>query len=224
MKTIVLSLGGSLIVPNNIDFLFLKKFRKSILNFIKKGNRVIIVCGGGKTCRNYDNAAKKITKISNENLDKLGIKSTKLNAELVRVIFGKYAYSKIEPNYNKKNLKFKILIGCGFLPGTSSDYDAVMWAKNYNADYIVNLTDVDYVYTKDPAKYKKAKKIESLDWNTLQKIVGLKWKAGAQFPFDPIATKIAKKLKLKLVFLNGKNIKNFENFLNNKKFKGSIIS
>ncbi len=224
MKTIVLSLGGSLIVPKNIDFLFLKKFRKSILNFIKKGNRVIIVCGGGKTCRNYDNAAKKITKISNENLDKLGIKSTKLNAELVRVIFGKYAYSKIEPNYNKKNLKFKILIGCGFLPGTSSDYDAVMWAKNYNADYIVNLTDVDYVYTKDPAKYKKAKKIESLDWNTLQKIVGLKWKAGAQFPFDPIATKIAKKLKLKLVFLNGKNIKNFENFLNNKKFKGSIIS
>ena len=224
MKTIVLSLGGSLIVPNNIDFLFLKKFRKSILNFIKKGNRVIIVCGGGKTCRNYNKAVSKITKISNKNLDKLGIKSTELNAELVRVIFEKYAYPKIEPNYNKKNLKFKILVGCGFLPGTSSDYDAVMWAKNYNADYIVNLTDVDYVYTKDPAKYKKAKKIESLDWNTLQKIVGLKWKAGAQFPFDPIATKIAKKLKLKLVFLNGKNIKNFENFLNNKKFKGSVVS
>lgn len=223
MKTVVLSLGGSLIVPNNIDFLFLKKFRKLILNFIKKGNRVIIVCGGGKTCRKYINAASKITKISNEELDRLGIKATELNAELVRVIFAKYAYPKIEPNYNKKILKFKILMSCGYLPGSSSDYDAVMWAKNYNADYVVNLTDVDYVYTKDP-KYKDAKKIEKLDWNTLQKIVGTKWKAGAQFPFDPIATKIAKKVKLKLVFLNGKNIKNFENFLNNKKFKGSIVS
>ncbi|TKJ17616.1 UMP kinase [Candidatus Woesearchaeota archaeon B3_Woes] len=223
MKTVVLSLGGSLIAPKGVDYSFLKKFRKPILDFIKKGNRVIIVCGGGKTCRKYINAASKITKISNENLDRLGIKATELNAELVRVIFAKYAYYKIEQDYHKKNLKFKILLSCGYLPGSSSDYDAVMWAKNYNADYLVNMTNVDYVYTKDP-KYKDAKKIEALDWNTLQKIVGTKWKAGSNFPFDPIATKIAKKAKLKLAFLNGKNIKNFEKFLNGKKFKGSIIS
>ncbi len=223
MKTVVLSLGGSLIVPNEIDYSFLKKFRKLILNFIKKGNRDIIVCGRGITCRKYNNSDIKITKISNENLDKLGIKATELNAELVRVIFAKYAYPKIEQDYRKKNLKFKILMSCGYLTGSSSDYDAVMWAKNYNADYIVNMTDVDYVYTKDP-KQKGAKKIEKLDWNTLQKIVGTKWKAGANFPFDPIATKIAKKAKLELIILNGKNLKNFEKFLNRKKFKGSIIS
>ncbi len=224
MKTIVLSLGGSLIVPDKIDTNFLKKFRKAIISFIKKGNRVIIVCGGGKTCRNYLNTAKNIAKISNKELDKLGIKSTELNAELLRVIFGEYAYPEIQLNYNKKNLKFKILLSCGFLPGTSSDYDAVMWAKNYNADYIANLTDVDYVYTKDPEKYKDAKKLKTLDWKTMQKIVGKKWEAGLQFPFDPIATKLAGKLNQKIAFINPKNTNNFRNFLDGKHFKGSVVS
>ena len=223
MKTVVLSLGGSLIVPDKIDINFLKKFRKAIINFVKKGNRMIIVCGGGKTCRNYLNTAKKITDISNKELDRLGIKSTELNAELLRIIFGKYAYPEIQQDYNKKNLKFKILISCGFLPGTSSDYDAVMWAKNYNADCIANLTDVDYVYTKDPGKYKDSKKLKDLDWKTMQKIVGKKWEAGLQFPFDPIATKMAAKLKQKITFINPKNINNFRNFLDGKQFKGSVV-
>ena len=223
MKTVVLSLGGSLIVPDKVDVLFLKKLRKIILDFVKKKNRVIIVCGGGKVCRDYNSSAEKIVKVSNVDLDRMGIKATELNAELVRVIFGKYAYPKVVPDYRKKNLKFKILVGCGYLPGTSSDYDAVMWGKNYNADYIVNMTNVDYIYTKDPKKFKDAKKLKELNWKDMQKIVGLKWKAGTNLPFDPIATKLAGKFNQKIAFLNGKKLKNFENFLKGKKFNGSII-
>lgn len=221
---VVLSLGGSLIVPNELDVEFLKKFKEAIIDFIRQGNKAIIVCGGGKTCRNYINAAKNISKIKNIELDKLGIKSTELNAELLRVIFGKYSYPNIEPDFKKKNLKFKILVGCGLEPGHSTDYDAVMWAKNYKAEYVVNLTDVDYVYDKSPRKYPDAKPLPKLSWKEMQKIVGNKWSAGAQFPFDPAATKMAAKLKIKIVFLNGKNIDNFKNFLNGKKFIGSVIS
>jgi len=224
MKTIVISLGGSLIVPDKIDIQFLKKFKKSILNFVKKGNKAIIVCGGGKTCRNYYKAAEKIKKISNIELDKLGIKATAINAELLRVIFGKKAYKEVVPDYNTKNLKFKILFGCGHLPGSSSDLDAVMWAKNYKADYMINLSNTNYIYTKDPNKYKDAKKLETLTWNQLQKIIGTKWVSGLNAPFDPTAIKLAKKLKLKVIFLNGRNLKNFENFLNGKEFKASVVS
>ena len=223
MKTIVLSLGGSLIVPNKIDVEYLKKFKKIILDFVKKGNKVIIVCGGGRTCRNYQNAASKVSKLSNFQLDELGIKATELNAELVRHIFGKYAPSEIIPNFNTKNIKSKIIVGCGWKPGTSSDYDAVMWAKNYKAHLVANLSNIDFVYTKDPNKFKDAKKIESMGWKEMQKIVGTKWKAGANFPFDPIATKIASKLKLKLAIFNGKNLQSLKNFLNDKKFKGTVI-
>ena len=98
-----------------------------------------------------------------------------------------------------------------------------MWAKNYKADYVINFSNTDYIYDKDPNKYKDAKKLEKLDWKSMQKLVGTKWKAGANHPFDPIATKVAKKLKLKLVFMNGRNIKNMDNFLKGKKFKGSLV-
>tara|TARA_Y100000310_G_scaffold233653_1_gene236552 strand:+ start:257 stop:931 length:675 start_codon:yes stop_codon:yes gene_type:complete len=223
MKTVVLSLGGSLIVPNEIDYVFLKKFKELILKFVKKGNKLIIVTGGGMTCRKYNSAAEKIVKVPNIELDIMGIKATELNAELVRVIFGKYAHKVVVPNFNTKNLKAKIIIGCGWKPGTSSDYDAVMWAKNYKADYVVNLTNIDYIHTKDPRYHKDAKKLEKLDWKQMQSIVGTKWNAGLNVPFDPIATKIARKLKLKVAFISGKNIKSLNDFLAGKKFKGSLV-
>jgi uridylate kinase len=222
MKTIVMSLGGSIIVPEKIDVEFLKKFRKVILNFVSKGNKVIIITGGGKTCRVYNLAAEKIVKPSHTDLDWMGIAATKLNGELIRVMFGKIAHKKIVPDYNTKGIKSKIIIGSGHLPGCSSDLDAVMWAKNYKADYVINLSDVDYIYDKNP-KLKDAKPLPELTWNQMQKLVGTKWKAGANFPFDPIATKLCKKLKLKLVFMNGRNIKNIDNFLKGKKFKGSLV-
>jgi uridylate kinase len=223
MRTIVMSLGGSIIVPDQIDVEFLKKFRKVIFNFVSKGNKVIIITGGGRTCRIYNSAAEKIVKPSDTDLDWIGIAATKLNAEFVRVIFGKYAYKEIVPDYNIKGIKSKIIIGSGHLPGSSSDLDAVMWAKNYKADYVINFSNTDYIYDKDPNKFKDAKKLEKLDWKLMQKLVGTKWKAGANFPFDPVATKLCKKLRLKLVFMNGRNIKNIDNFLKGKKFKGSIV-
>ena len=51
-KVIVISLGGSLIIPNQINYPFLKDFRK-ILENNKKKYKFVVVCGGGKTARNY---------------------------------------------------------------------------------------------------------------------------------------------------------------------------
>ena len=60
MKSVVLSLGGSMIVPDKVDTKFLKNFRKLILDFTKKGNKAAMVCGGGRTCRIYQGAAKDL--------------------------------------------------------------------------------------------------------------------------------------------------------------------
>ncbi len=61
MNTTVISLGGSIIVPDKIDVPFLKKLKTTILSHIKKGNRVVLVCGGGSVCRTYQKAATKLT-------------------------------------------------------------------------------------------------------------------------------------------------------------------
>jgi len=52
-ERIIISLGGSLLVPEGIDADFIAKFKKFIVAHIKKGYRFILVTGGGKTARRY---------------------------------------------------------------------------------------------------------------------------------------------------------------------------
>ena len=164
-KTIVLSLGGSLICPEDYDFDFLKKFKNLIEKFIKKDYKFIIICGGGKLARNFQEIASKSSKLNNEELDWLGIYATKINASIVKSIFDKYAEEFVVSNPAKK-LRFKknVLIASGWKPGWSTDYDAVLIAKNFGINEVINMSNVDSVYDKDPRKYKDAKKIERMNW------------------------------------------------------------
>lgn len=224
-NTIIISLGGSLIVPNKIDVDFLKKFRQLILDFVKKGNRVVIVTGGGKICRKYDAAVKNIfPRVNKVNLDWLGIAVTKLNAEFLRVLFSKLAYERVIGNPTQKVItNKKILFGSGWLPGSSSDKDAVLLAKTFGAKTIVNLTNVDYVYDKNPKKFKDTKPLKNITWSDFKKIVGVKWDPGANWPFDPVAAKLAQNYKLRVIVCNGRKLENFKNILLGKKFVGTMI-
>jgi uridylate kinase len=220
----VISLGGSLVVPNEINIKFLSLFKNIIEKKIKENKKFIIIVGGGKTARNYQNAAKAITKVSNEDLDWLGIHATRINAHLLLTIFRKYAHFRIIKNPKEKiNFKEKILVAAGWKPGFSTDYDAVLLAKTYGSDTIINLTNVDYVYDKDPNKFKDAKPFKEISWKDYLKLIEQKWIPGMSAPFDPIASKLAQKFKFKVIILNGKKIKNLKNYLENKKFTGTII-
>jgi len=223
METIVISLGGSLIVPSEVDVDFLKKFKQMILKSIKS-KRFIIICGGGKTCRKYQDAAGKVTELTHEDLDWLGIHATRLNAHLMRTIFREYAYPRIIKNPDEKiDLNKPLLIAAGYEPGCSTDYDAICLAKNFGVKTLINLTDMDYVYDKDPDKYKNAKPFKKMKWSEYRKISGSVWNPGLSLPFDPVAAKEAQKNNLKVAIMNGRNIANLENFLNGKKFEGTVI-
>lgn len=224
-KTIVMSVGGSIIVPDEIDVAFLKQFKKLILDFTKNGNRVILVCGGGKTCRKYQAAASEITKLSHTELDWLGIAATRLNAHFIKTIFGSLASEVIENDPGKaiKTSK-KIIISCGWDPGHSTDWDSVMIGKYMKADAVINLFDLDYVYDKNPKQFKDAIPIKEISWQKFRKeIVGYKWVPGKNVPFDPIAAGIAEEHNIEVVIMNGKNLGNLKNFLDGKKFKGTVV-
>ena len=87
MKTIIISLGGSIIVPDQIDTAFLNKFKELIEKFTLEDNRVIIITGGGKTCRRYQEALRATGNVDIEDLDWLGISTTHTNGNLVRLMF-----------------------------------------------------------------------------------------------------------------------------------------
>ena len=226
-KVIVLSLGGSLINGSsgfNIDFL--KSFKVFVLQHIKNGYRFVIVCGGGRVCREYQTAAKAVGTEKFSDLDWIGIYTTHFNASFMKILFGKLAQSEIVKT-GKDKIKWnnKILFSGGWEPGHSTDYDAVMLAKRYGAKTVVNLSNIDYVFDKDPNKFKDARKIENISWKEFRKIVGNKWVPGANAPFDPIASREAQKNKFKVVVMDGKNLTDLAKVLKGEeKIVGTIIN
>jgi uridylate kinase len=223
-KPIIISLGGSLIVPEEIDVKFLSNFKKLVLDRVKKGQRFILVTGGGKVARKYISALEKLAKPTPTEKDWLGIYNTHTNANFVRLMFGKLAHPQIVSDPTKHvNFKEKILLAGGWVPGCSTDRDAVLLAKTYGAETVINLSNIDFVYNKDPRKYKDAKKITNASWDELLKITGSKWVPGLNVPFDPTAAKLAKKFGLKVIIANGKNLQNLKNIFEEKKSFGTTI-
>lgn len=226
-NTIILSLGGSLIVPNEneIDTRFLKNFKILILKNLRRGRRFFIIAGGGKTARLYQKAASEIGELTRDDLDWLGIHSTRLNAHLIRTIFRREAHKRIitNPLNHKEPFGEKIMVAAGSKPGWSTDYVAVLLAKKYGISTIINMSNINYVFNKNPHEYKNAEAIKNISWPDFIKIVGNKWDPGLNLPFDPVASRMAEKLKLKVIILNGKNLANFNNCLNGKNFEGTVI-
>ncbi len=221
-ENVIISLGGSIVVPEKINIEFLMKFKYLILKHLPT-KKFFIIIGGGMTAREYQNAALAVSGVDDEDRDWIGIHATRLNAHLLRTIFKKHAYKRVLKNPTEKP-KFKddILIAAGWKPGFSTDYDAVMIAKNYKAKTIINITNAGFVYEKDPKKFPDAKPLTKISWKSFRKLVGNKWTPGLNMPFDPVASKLAEKLKLKVI-IAGSDLKNLENILENKKFKGTTI-
>ncbi len=221
---IIISLGGSLIVPNEVDVVFLKEFIDTIKGYVKKEYRFVIITGGGYTARTYINASKKITDPSDADLDWIGIASTRLNAELLRVAFGEIAYNSTIMDPDQVPITDKsILIGAGWKPGNSSDLAAIHVAQSVGAKKVINLSNIDYAYDKDPKKFPDAKIIKESSWPDFRALLPTEWNPGLNAPFDPIAAENAESIGIEVAIMNGKNIENLKQYLDGEEFIGTVI-
>lgn len=214
-------------MPEEIDWQFVKGFKQLIEQEIENGYRFIIITGGGRLARKYVEAGVQIGDIDSEDKDWIGIHATRLNAHFLRTIFKKHAHPTINKNpYDLESFlkaKESILIAAGYRPGNSTDYIAVLLAKQFGATKIANLSNIDYVCDKDPRFNEDAKKIENISWPEFQKIVGDEWNPSSNLPFDPVASKMAGQEGMEVVILNGKNLNNFKKYLDEEKFIGTTI-
>jgi len=224
-KVIVLSLGGSLIIPDKIDIRFIKEFKKTILKNTKK-YKFVIVCGGGSIARKYISALK-ILKV-NEKLQNLsGISATRMNARFMNYFFNHDPKQGISHKVEtlQKDIKKQDVIFCGALeykPNQTSDSTAAELASYFKTIFI-NLTNVKGLYNKNPIKYKNAKFIPKISWENFYKLANKnKYSPGQHFVLDQTASGIIMKNKV-TTYIVGKNLKELDNLLNNKKFNGTII-
>lgn len=225
-KVIILSLGGSLIIPDKINVKFLKEFKKIIIKNTKI-NKFIIVCGGGNVARRYISALK--TEGINQKFQNFaGISATRMNARFVNYFFNQDSEWGIPVKIKdiEKYLKKQDIVFTGALeyrPHQTSDSTATEIAQKFKTIFI-NLTNIKGLYNKNPAKYKNAKFIPKISWEDFYKMANkIEFKPGQHFVLDQTASKIILKNKIK-TYIIGKDLKQLDNFLNNKNFVGTIIS
>lgn len=232
MVTKVLSVGGSIVVPEKPDTDFLCKFIAMIRNWLNEDSkrRLILVVGGGGPARIYQNAYREIVSASDgassdsSEADWIGIMATRLNAQLLKAALGDLCPQEVVYNPTTVDeFNGRILVAAGWKPGFSTDNDAVLLAERFNADTVVNLSNIEKVYTDDPRKNPDAKPIDSISWAEFRKMVGDDWTPGKNTPFDPIASKKAQDLNLTVICAAGKNIENIRSILDGKQFEGTEI-
>ncbi len=224
MKTIVMSVGGSLIVPNEIDLGFLRKFAALIKKYAKK-YRFVLVTGGGATARKYI-AQAEAAGFDEKAVSLVGIECTRVNASLLAGFFQiEHAVPESFADVKKLIQKEGVVVcgALGFVPDMTSDGDAAFLAKVVNADMFINLTNVDGLFTKDP-KGAGAELIEKIAYQEfLGKMHKIKFTPGQHFVLDHKAAHAIQKHRIRTLILNGHNLNNVEQCLNGKSFVGTVI-
>lgn len=225
MKSLVLSIGGSVIAPDRIDSVFLRNISSLLMN-LSSTYKLFLVVGGGALARKYIEIGRKLGLDENA-LDEVGIKATWVNAQL---------FTSLLKNSNKRipraiseavrlGESYNIVVMGGMNPGRSTDAIAAEVAERVGADKLIIATNVDGVYDKDPNLYPDAKMFDKITIDELIKISGdLQWnEAGKNMVIDGLALQITKHSKIPTFVINGKKTRNIENLLKNELFIGTKI-
>ena len=208
MKTVVVSVGGSVLCSDRFDAEYTMQLLKTLNTYCDKKTNIALVCGGGTTARKYIADCKQY--LNATELDHIGIAVTNVHAQCVHSL----GLSM------RLDMKRFTVVG-GTSPGHSTDYVAVEIAQKMKANIVINISNIAMIYTKHP-KNKDAKPCPVLSWNELQKIVGNTFHGGDHVPFDPYAIQRAKKAKLMGIFLDN-DIQKLIAFLKYQTVQGTIV-
>ncbi|MEM9424274.1 MAG: UMP kinase [Spirochaetota bacterium] len=234
---LVIDLGGAIIAPKDChgpDAPFASRLLDFLYDWLLRDDRryLGLVVGGGATARRYQQALPN--GLPNEDRDCLGIRATQLNAEYLRLLAASRPqlggrslvrqplltqYERLPP----VNELGRIVVGGGWKPGFSTDYDSVLLARHVGAKSLLCLSNIAQIYDDDPAGNPQAAPFSHLDWETYQKMIGQEWVPGRSMPFDPIATKHAAKMGMELIFADGRDLHNLAKILNEEDFVGTRI-
>jgi uridylate kinase len=225
MKTIVISLGGSILIPS-LEKNKIKEYIP-VLSEIAAQHRLFVVVGGGGEARRYITVARNLG-IDEGTSDELGILITRLNANLLIAALGERAYPKVAESHAEAK-KFaesgKIVVMGGITPGQTTDAVAAVLAERVGASVFINVTSVDGIYSADPKKDKKARRFETLTPKQLLAIVGgTALTAGSNTVLDIVAARVVERSHIPLVVLDGRDPENLSRAILSGEFHGTVVS
>jgi len=222
MESIVISIGGSVILAEEADVSFLRK----LINLLKKFSeqyKIYMIVGGGKIARTYIKRGREFN-LDEYTLDELGIEVTRVNAKFLTSTVGISNRDIPLTTDQAKRIDKPIVIMGGTIPGHSTDLVGAELAKKTRANKFIIATNVDGIYEKDPNEYSDAKQLKEITIKELIKKYGTKWSAaGSNVVIDGPALEIIDKAKIPTFVVNGKRLDQLEKVINNQLFDGTII-
>lgn len=225
--TTVISVGGSIVVPDGVDVEFVRGFVASLRRRLERQPeaKLALVIGGGSTARAYQEAARALVPDADaDTLDEIGIAATRVNAQVIRAAFGSLCRDPVFTDPTKvRSISGRVLVGGGWKPGFSTDNVTVHLAEALGADTVINLSNIRRIHTADPRTDPDATPLESVTWDELRRIVGEEWVPGANTPFDPVATRRAAELGMTVIAADGRDLANLEALLDGAAFVGTTI-
>lgn len=232
----VIKIGGSLLSPddkNTFDYDYAFRFRDLLSDL---GYRFSLTTGGGRFTRIIFEKLKKLNIGSKSDLHQVGVSTSNVNNELLRVVFSDVAFPRVL-RYKEYDdyvagklsidfLNYKFVIAGSSQPGRSNDWNALQMAKVLGVKELYVLKDIDGIYSSDPKKDQSASLQKFLTWDQYFDIIGnpKDFEPGSNVPIDIFAAKDAKISDIKFYILSGRDLNNVKNALLGQSFHGSIVS
>jgi uridylate kinase len=226
MDKVVVSLGGSVIVPDDNDDVFLKRFSEMISSLCDR-YQIYLVCGGGKIARYYIKVGRNLG-LPEPDLDEMGILSTRINAALVAYSLGNRSAGKVPADIleaHRLEKKGKVVVMGGTVPGHTTDAVSAMLAKEVKAARIINGTSVDAAYTSDPRKDPRAERLSKITHQQLYELVNVGLHgAGPSNVFDRLGAQIARDSHIDICIVDGRDLEEMRAAIEGKAIKGTVVS
>jgi len=222
---IVLKIGGSILYSGDkINRPLVMEYVEMINKLQERGVSLAVVVGGGRAARDFIGAADYLN-VNKSLQDWLGIEAARQNARLFCTAFS-HAYPTPPTSYEELMaalMKFNLVFVGGLQPGQSTNAVAAVVAETMRADYIFNLTDVDYVYDKDPDQFSDAKRLEEISYSEFYEIISQnEQNPGTYALFDVVAAQVIGRSNIKLHFVSGRKPENTLAVLDGKKV-GTVV-
>ncbi|MCJ2519478.1 MAG: UMP kinase [Candidatus Thermoplasmatota archaeon] len=222
---IVVSLGGSVLVPGEDDSEYIRNLARLLIR-LSDMYALFVVTGGGRPARYYIEVGRDLG-MDERALDAMGIILTRLNARLLIQALGPKASPEPPEDYEEAREvgeEYDIVVMGGQRVSITTDGVAAELAEAVEATRLINATSVDGVYTADPNIEPTASRFDKLSYEDLIRIAGRPTGlAGPSIVIDPHAAQVIKRARISVYVVQGRDLKSVEGAIIGGDFVGTVI-
>lgn len=226
MEKVVVSLGGSILVPGDDDARYLTDLA-SLLKELSSRIRIFAVTGGGRTARYYIETGRALG-VPERTLDEFGIEATRLNARLLGAALKGTSNKRPAETYREAARlakRYPVVLMAGTRPGHTTDRVSASLARVVGAARIVNATSVDGVYSADPNSQPDARLLERITFEDLVRLTGEGHRAaGPSVVFDPVAARVLARDRVPLRVVHGRDLGALRSAILGEPFHGTLVA